>query len=111
MEEEQTANQGQNAEETTEETKEDRSEQLKRENPDCGLRRSRRLEQRRPRQDFSDMVLGNSAVSEGENFLASAFSTGSEEAFCMMGIAGEISMGPGEPTSVKEALEGDGSDH
>ena len=101
MEEEQTVARSQNAEETAEETK---GERFKQGDSDSGLRRSRRLAQQ-PRRNYADMALGNAADSDGENFMASAFSTESEEAFCMMGIAGEISTGPGEPSSVKEALE------
>ena len=57
------------------------------------------------------MVLGHSADSYGKFSLASAYSTGSQEAFCMMGIAGSIPMGLGEPNSVREALEGKDCDH
>lgn len=52
------------------------------------------------------MVFTNVADSDGECCLASAFLTESEEAFCTMEIAGKSSTGPGEPSSVKVALEG-----
>ena len=79
---EQTINGDQNMGETMEETKE-QSESLKRKTPDTELRRSHWLEQQ-PRRIYSDMTRGN---ADSVNFLTSAFSMGSEEAFCMMGIA------------------------
>lgn len=58
----------------------------------------------------SDITFGNGADPDGENFLASKFATGLQEAFCLIGIAGEIPTAPGEPNSVKEASEGPGID-
>lgn len=46
------------------------------------------------------MVDESSNSSECELFLALASSVESDEAVRMMGIAGEISAGPGEPSSV-----------
>lgn len=51
------------------------------------------------------MVFGNAANPDEENSLASVFSTVPEEAFCMMGIAGNIPSGPGESSSAEEAFE------
>lgn len=70
MEEKQAADQDQGVGEIKEE--ETREELSKREAPDRGLRRSRRLG-RRPRRKYSDIVLGNTLDFDGENFLALAF--------------------------------------
>lgn len=102
-EDEQAADQVQGVEDTKEE--EPWEGRFKREAPDIELKSSRRLKQR-PRKNNSDMASWYGADSDGGNFLALAFSTESEEAFCMMGIARETSTGTGEPISVKKSLEG-----
>lgn len=88
-------------EDTKEKTKEER---FKREAPDSELRTLHELGQP-PRSDYSDMVFGNAADSDDENLMASVFSSVSEEAFCMIGVAGKFSMGPGEPSSMADPLE------
>lgn len=96
MEEEGAADSDQDAEgNSKEESNEERFEQ---EDPDSRLRRLRRLEQRSGR-NYSDEDFGNSNDSDSDFFLASALSKGSEEGFCMKGIASKISTGPGESTS------------
>lgn len=56
------------------------------------------------------MIFGNAAESDTENVLQSLFSTEPEEEFFITKISGENSTGPGERTSVREALEGSESD-
>lgn len=82
------ADQDEDAEKKTEEkTKERRS---KRKAPDSGIRRPRQFEQG-PRRTYSDTTSENIINSDSEELFAAAKSTGSEGAFCTMGIASENS--------------------
>lgn len=106
--EKQAAHQGQNVQEIKE--KEAKEETSKWKASDTELRRSCRRDQR-PRRNYSDVVFVNTADSDGERFLGLASSTGLEEDFCMVTIAGEVSTGSGEPNTVKERLQESDGDH
>ena len=77
----------------------------KRQVPESGLRRSSRLAQRQ-KQDYAKMNFRGSSDSDSDNgtFLAALLKEGSEDAFCMLGMAREISTGHEEPSIIQEVL-------
>ena len=82
----------------------------KRQVPESGLRLSSRLAQRQ-KQDYVKMNFRGSSDSDSDNgtFLAALLKEGSEDAFCILGMAGEISTGNEEPSTIQEALSSEAS--
>ena len=83
----------------------DSSNPSKRPTPDSGLRRSSRLAQRLRNNDAQQRFRGSEiSDSDDGNFLAALLGNEDADAFCVMGLTGEIGTEAGEPSTMKEAL-------
>lgn len=76
----------------------------KRSSPGSGLPTSSRLAQRRRASNAQLSFESTDDSSDNHNFLAALLENENEDAFCKMGLVGEIATEPGGPSTVGEAM-------